>query len=592
MMRMVKNFIHKFFKEQSSEDQPWLNYYSREERKINYTNKTIYDYLVECVGNDTDFIALNYFGTRMSFGEMFDKIDIAAKAFRSMGVKEKDVVTVCLPNTPEALICFYAINKIGAVADMIHPLSGGNEIKYYLQESKSRVLVLVDFAYEKVKDQLEDTLVHKTIMVSPKDSMPRGLAIGYTLTRGLKIKKPKMHDSDFMSWNSFMFKGMTYTKNYISNMKSEDLAVILHSGGTTGKPKGIMLSNYNFNAECQQASLVIPTMKPREKIMTIMPNFHGFGLCVSMHTPLCFRVEVILIPEFDGKRFHNIIKKYRPNVLVGVPTLWEAMLNNKRFDDVDLSSLKYMISGGDSLTLGMEEKINNFLHTHGATIDITKGYGMTEAVAAVAYTFEGTNEPGSIGIPLVGTIIKICKLDSEEELPFGEEGEICISGPTIMMGYLNNKEETDKIIKKHADGRMWLHSGDLGYITPDGIIYFTQRLKRMIISSGFNVYPAQIEQVIESHPAVTKCCVVGVPHPYKMQVPKAFIMLKDNVKETGKLKKELKDLCKENLAVYSVPREFEFRDELPKTLLNKMDYKKLEKEELEKYQAKNKSSEK
>lgn len=592
MMRMVKNFIHKFFKEQSSEDQPWLNYYSKEERKINYTNKTIYDYLVECVGNDTDFIALNYFGTRMSFGEMFDKIDIAAKAFRSMGVKEKDVVTVCLPNTPEALICFYAINKIGAVADMIHPLSGGNEIKYYLQESKSRVLVLIDFAYEKVKDQLEDTLVHKTIMVSPKDSMPRGLAIGYTLTRGLKIKKPKMHDSDFMSWNSFMFKGMTYTKNYISNMKSEDLAVILHSGGTTGKPKGIMLSNYNFNAECQQASLVIPTMKPREKIMTIMPNFHGFGLCVSMHTPLCFRVEVILIPEFDGKRFHNIIKKYRPNVLVGVPTLWEAMLNNKRFDDVDLSSLKYMISGGDSLTLGMEEKINNFLHTHGATIDITKGYGMTEAVAAVAYTFEGTNEPGSIGIPLVGTIIKICKLDSEEELPFGEEGEICISGPTIMMGYLNNKEETDKIIKKHADGRMWLHSGDLGYITPDGIIYFTQRLKRMIISSGFNVYPAQIEQVIESHPAVTKCCVVGVPHPYKMQVSKAFIMLKDNVKETGKLKKELKDLCKENLAVYSVPREFEFRDELPKTLLNKMDYKKLEKEELEKYQAKNKSSEK
>lgn len=592
MMRMVKDFIHKLFKEQSSDDQPWLNYYSEKDRKIKYTDKTIYNYLVECVGNDTDFIALNYFGTRMSFGEMFDKIDTAAKAFRAMGVKEKDVVTICLPNTPEALICFYAINKIGAVADMIHPLSGGNEIKYYLQESKSRVLVLVDFAYEKVKDQLDETLVHKTIMVSPKDSMPRGLAFGYTITRGLKIKKPKMHDSDYMSWGSFMFKGMTYGKSYTSNMKSEDLAVILHSGGTTGKPKGIMLSNFNFNAECQQASLVIPTVKPRERIMTIMPNFHGFGLCVSMHTPLCFRVEVILIPEFDGKRFHNIIKKYHPNVLVGVPTLWEAMLNNKRFDDVDLSALKYMISGGDSLTLGMEEKINNFLHTHGATIDVTKGYGMTECVAAAAYTFEGTNEPGSIGIPLVGTIVKICKLDTEEEVPFGEEGEICINSPTVMMGYLNNKKETEKIIRKHADGKMWLHSGDLGYITPDGIIYFTQRLKRMIISSGFNVYPAQIEEVIETHPDVSKCCVVGIPHPYKMQVPKAFIMLKPEVKETSKLKKELKELCKENLAVYSVPREYEFRTELPKTLLNKMDYKKLEKEELEKYNSKKKENEK
>lgn len=592
MMRMVKDFIHKFFKQQSSDDQPWLNYYSKEDRKINYTDKTIYNYLVECVGDDTDFTALNYFGSRMSFGEMFDKIDVAAKAFRSLGVKERDIVTICLPNTPEALICFYAINKIGAVADMIHPLSGGSEIKYYLQESKSRVLVLVDFAYEKVKDQLSETLVHKTIMVSPKDSMPKGLAFGYTITRGLKIKKPKMNDSDYMSWGSFMFKGMTYGKSYTANMKSKDLAVILHSGGTTGKPKGIMLSNFNFNAECQQASLVIPTVKPRERIMTIMPNFHGFGLCVSMHTPLCFRVEVILIPEFDGKRFHSIIKKYHPNVLVGVPTLWEAMLNNKRFEDVDLSSLKYMISGGDSLTLAMEDKINNFLHTHGARIDITKGYGMTECVAAAAYTFEGTNEPGSIGIPLVGTIVKICKLDTDEEVPFGEEGEICINSPTVMMGYLNNEEETKKIIRRHSDGKMWLHSGDLGYITPDGIIYFTQRLKRMIISSGFNVYPAQIEQVIEKHPDVAKCCVVGIPHPYKMQVPKAFIMLKEGCKETAKLKKELKELCKEGLAVYSVPREFEFRNELPKTLLNKMDYKKLEQEEIDKYNSKKNGNEK
>lgn len=581
-MRIVKNLFTRIFKH-SSDEQPWLNYYSEENRTIKYTDKTIYDYLVECVGVDKDLVALNYFGTRMSFGEMFDKIDVAAKAFRSIGVKQGDVVTICLPNTPEALISFYAINKIGAVADMIHPLSAGNEIKHYLNESKSRTLILVDFAYEKVKEHLEDTLVHKTIMVSPKDSMPKGLAAGYMLTRGLKIKKPRLNDFDFMSWGSFLFKGITYGKIHKCTMKSDDLAVILHSGGTTGKPKGIMLSNFNFNAECQQACLVLPSIKPKEKIMTILPNFHGFGLCVSMHAPLCLRMEVILIPEFDAKRFHRTIQKYRPNALVGVPTLWEAMLSNKRFEDVDLSDLRYMVSGGDSMTLGMEEKINNFLHTHGTRINISKGYGMTECVAAVAFTFEGTNEPGAIGIPMIGADIKICKVDSTESLPLGVEGEICVNSPTVMMGYFNNQEETDKIIKIHEDGKRWLHTGDLGYITPDGIIYFTQRLKRMIVSSGFNVYPGQIEQVIETHPDVAKCCVVGIPHPYKMQVPKAFIMLRAGVKESSKLKKEIKELCKDNLAAYSIPKDFEFRDSLPKTLLNKVDFKKLEKEEMEKY---------
>ena len=586
-MRFIKDLLNKVFKH-SSDDQPWLNYYNKEDNSINVTDKTIYNYMVECVGVDTDLIALNYFGTRMSFGEMFDKIDAAAKSFRSIGVKQGDIVTICLPNTPEALISFYAINKIGAVADMIHPLSGGTEIKNYLLASKSRVLVLVDFAYEKVKDHLDDTLVHKTILVSPKDSMPRGLAFGYTITRGLKTKKPKINDFDYMSWSGFLFKGIAYTKTHNCTMKSEDLAVILHSGGTTGQPKGIMLSNYNFNAECQQAGLVLPTIKPKEKIMTILPNFHGFGLCVSMHAPLCLRMEVILIPEFDAKRFHRTIQKYRPNALVGVPTLWEAMLSNKRFEDVDLSDLRYMVSGGDTMTLSMEQKINDFLHTHGTNINITKGYGMTECCAAASFTFEGANEPGSIGIPMIGTDIKICKIDTMEEVPFGEEGEICINSPSMMMGYFNNQEATDNIIKIHEDGKRWLHTGDLGYITPNGIIYFTQRLKRMIVSSGFNVYPGQIEQVIEMHPDVSKCCVIGVPHPYKMEVPKAFIVLKEGVKDSSKLKKDLKELCKEHLAVYSIPKEIEVRDSLPQTLMKKIDFKQLEKEEKEKYEMKNK----
>lgn len=579
-MRLFKDLLTKLFKKNRSE--PWLAYYSEEDKKIKFTDKTIYDYLVSEVGQDRDFIALNYFGNRISYNEMFERIDHASRALRSLGVKEGDIVTICMPNTPEAVIAFYACNKIGAIADMVHPLSSPKQVKFYLEQSKSRILILLDQSYEKLKNIIPETLVYKTVLVSAKDSMPLGLNIGYQLTRGFKIKRPKRRDNDFMSWKEFILRGMAYSKKYTSHMKSKDVAIILHSGGTTGTPKGIMVSNFNFNAECQQDGVNVCNVRPNDKIVTILPVFHGFGLCVCLHAPLCLRVEVILVPEFEANRFYKIMKNERPHVIAGVPTLWEGMLSNKKFEDLDLSQMKYVISGGDYLTLAMEQRFNNFLHTHGAKISVSKGYGMTESVAATAYTFDGTNEPGSIGIPMVGNSICICDPDSNEPLPFGEEGEICVNGPTVMVGYLNNEEETKKVLRKHKDGKIWLHTGDVGYITPDGIIYFTQRLKRMIVSSGFNIYPSVIEEVIESHPDVKKCCVIGIPHPYKMQVAKAFIVLNDGKKENSKIKKEIKELCKRDLEAFSQPKEFEFRKELPKTLYNKIDFKLLEKEEKEK----------
>lgn len=577
-MRIIKNLFTKIFKKRNI-NEPWLAYYSKEERSIKFTNKNIYEYLKDSVGRDRDFIALNYFNTRISYNEFFEKVETASRALRSLGVKQKDIVTICMPNTPEAVIMFYAVNNIGAIADMIHPLSAPNQIKNYLLESKSRILLLIDLDYEKMKDLLPETLVYKTIIASASYSMPPLTTIGYKLTRGLKIKKPKMNDKDFLTWHDFMLKGLSYNKPFINTMTSKDTAIILHSGGTTGIPKGIMISNYSFNALAQQGGVNVYNVRPKDKIVTILPIFHGFGLGVCVHCPLCLKVETILIPEFDGKRFHRMMKTFKPNVIAGVPTLWSAMIDNKRFDDVDLSALKYVISGGDYLTLSMEDKMNNFLRTHGATISISKGYGMTESVAATAYTFDGTNEPGSIGIPMVGNSFCICKPETEEELPFGEEGEICVTGPTLMQGYFNNPEETKKVLRKHDDGRTWLHTGDIGYIAGNGVIYFTQRLKRMIVSSGFNVYPSAIEEVIERHPSVIKSCVIGVPHPYKVHVAKAFIVLDDDVKDKNKVLKEIKELCKENLAAYSLPKEYEFRSELPKTLYSKVDYLKLEEEE-------------
>ena len=574
-MNIIKKILT-FFKKRKKINEPWLDYYSREDRKIKFTKKSIYRFMHDSEVIDKNLIAFNYFDHKITYKEFFNNIDIAAKGLREFGVKNGDVVTICLPNMPEAIYVFYACNKIGAVADIIHPLSSKEQVKLYLQESKSRYLFLVDFNYEKLKDIIPETLVYKIILVSPKESMPKILSIGYTLTRSIKMKKPKKYEHEYMSWNEFLFYGISNKKDYESKVKSNDLALILHSGGTTGLPKGIMISNYNFNAIAQQGAVNVIDVRPGDKIVTILPIFHGFGLGICVHTPLCLGVEVILMPEYNENRFYKIWKKDKPHVILGVPTLWEAMMSNKKFDNVDLSNLKYIISGGDYLRIPQEIRINKFLHEHGAKVNISKGYGMTESVAATCFTFPGTNEPGSIGIPMVGNSYKICNPETGEELPLGEEGEICVTGPTLMMGYLNNAEETSKILRKHKDGRTWLHTGDIGYISLNGIVYYTQRLKRMIVVSGFNVYPSQIEDVIQSHELVDKVCVIGVPHPYKMHVPKAIIVLKNNIEENPKIIREIKELCKEKLSVYSVPKEFEFRKDLPKTLYGKTDYKNLE----------------
>ena len=575
----IKNKLSALFRN-DDKNKPWLEYYSREERSIKFTNKSIYNFMRDNVGDDLDYIALNYFDNRITYYDFLRNVDSCARGLREYGIKKGDIVTICMPNMPEAIYVFYACNKIGAVADIIHPLSSSEELNIYLSESKSRFLFLVDFDYEKYKDVIENSLVYKTILVSPSESMKLLLRTGYQLLKGRNIKKPKKSDTRYLTWNDFFINGLNSKLEFSADVDSKDLALILHSGGTTGKPKGIMISNYSFNAIAQQSAVNVIDVRPKDKIVTILPIFHGFGLGICVHTPLCLKVETILMPEYNEKRFYKIWKYDKPNVILGVPTLWEGMLKNQMFDNVDMSQLKYIISGGDTLTIPQEMRINKFLHKHGAKVDILKGYGMTESVAATCYTFPGTNEPGSIGIPMVGNTYKICNAETMEELPLGEEGEICVNGPTLMMGYLNQPDETKNVLRRHKDGKIWLHTGDIGYISLNGIVYYTQRLKRMIVVSGFNVYPSVIEGVLSKHPAVDKVCVIGIPHQYKMHVPKAFIVLKKGYKKNQKLIDELKALSKKDLAAYAQVKDFEFRDDLPKTLYNKIDYKKLESEEL------------
>lgn len=560
---------------------PWKKFYKKKELELNIPNISLYKIIKEKSLEIPNNIAIDYFGKKTTYKNFVKEIDNVSRAFRCYGIRPGDVVTICMPNTPEGVISFYALNKIGAIANMIHPLSAEEEIKNYLNEADSVMLIAIDVCYEKIKNILSETKVYKVILVSADDSMPKTLSLGYKMTKGIKIKKPKSKEA-YTYWKDFIKKGELYNREYEIKGTKEVTSTILHSGGTTGIPKGIVLTNQNLNALALQIKTVFKDIEPGDKILAIMPIFHGFGLGVSVHAGFVLGAEVVLVPQFSAKTFDNLVKKNKPQVIVGVPTLFEALLNNKGFNGMDLSYVKHFVSGGDSLTEKQNNSINDFLAKHNCHIKVEQGYGMTESVAATALAFGKANKPCTIGIPFPGNYFKIVSPGTQETVKLGEIGEICVNGPTVMQGYYNNEKETNLVLQMHKDGNIWLHTGDIGSMDEEGIITYVQRLKRMIISSGYNIYPQQIEQVIELHPEVLKCTVVAMPHKYKVQVAKAYIVLKEGVNLNSGIKKEIKELCEKNLSKFSIPYEYEYRKSLPKTLIGKVDYKQLEREAIEK----------
>ena len=560
-------------------DAPWSKFYHQKHMNIVVPNKSIYEYFSEHAEKYLDNVALEYFNTKITYEEFLYEIDRCACAFKNQGVRKGDVVSIISGNIPEAVICFYALNKLGAVCNMLHPLLSENEIKDSLKKYSTAVVVAMDIVYSKLKNVINETDVYKTIIISAKDSMNFLMKVGYELTRGYKVEKPN-NNKKYVFWNDFIKLGDNYEPFKKVSTGRDFPAAILQSGGSTGTSKGIVLSNGNFNSASIQAKLALPDLNSSDVILGIMPVFHGFGLQVSINDALCVGAKVVLIPEFKANEFHKLINKYKPTIIVGVPTLFEAMMNNEKMANVNLSCLKYAIAGGDSFNKDKVNKINAFLHKQGAKTNFTQGFGMTEAVAAVSFDLKYASRPGSIGIPWPGTYVKIVKPGTDEEVPYGTDGEICISGPTVMLGYYNDLKETNDALHIHKDGNIWLHSGDIGVMDSDGFITYKQRLKRMIISSGYNIYPSQIEDVLEKHPAVLDSSVIGVPHPYKVEVAKAYIVLKKGYHETEKLKDELMELCKKNLAKYSIPKEWEFRKSLPKTVVGKVDFRRLQEENM------------
>ena len=571
-MKIFDSIKNKFIKEKHL----WDKFYPKD-KKIVVPNMSLYEYIYSCNKDRQDNVALNYFNRKITYYELFNEIDLCARAMRSQGIREGDVVSVCMANTPEAVIAFYAISKIGAIANMIHPLSAEEEIKASLISTNSVMLVAINLTYEKINNIIEDTNVYKTVIVSARDSMPKLMGIGYYLLEDHKVKTPKSNEK-YIRWKDFMIKGSKYNSKVLVKTTKDQPAVILHSGGTTGTPKNILLSNGNINVVPSQACISLPEIDDTDKMLTILPLFHCFGLVECLHFPLVTGGTAILVPKFDASRFDKLLSKYRPTIIPGVPTLFEAMIKNKHMQNVDLSNVKYVVSGGDTLPEEKNLAVNKFLREHSCRHNIVQGYGLSETSGGCVFATSGTDLLGSSGIPLYGNDLKIISIDTREELEPNNIGEIMISGPSVMLGYLNNQEETNEVLEKDSRGKIWVHTGDMGYINEDGILFFVQRLKRLIIVSGYNVFPSHIEEIIDKHEAVLSCCVVGIPHPYKVQVPKAFIVLKDQYKISSKIKRDIKEYCEKNLSKYMIPKEFEFRESLPKTMIGKVDYRSLEKE--------------
>ena len=568
------------------EKKPWLKFYQHVPQTIDYPRVTMYEAVRLSADRSLDSIAYDFLDYTSTYRQFVREIDKCADALAAIGLKKGERITISMPTSPQGIICFYAANKLGAVSSMIHPLSTIKEIEFYLNVAKSRFVLTLDAFYSKFKDLKETTPLETMILTRIPDYLGPIKRIGFNLTKGRLI--PKVPQDPMVKWWKDLMSG-SYPHAPQAQMDTDDLAVILYSGGTTGVPKGIMLSNMNFISEGMQVSQWAK-LSDADSILAILPIFHGFGLGVCVNACFMGGGKSILVPIFTPETVAQIISSKKPSFVIGVPTLFDALSLNPKMHKTNLSCLRATFSGADSLPRVVKERFEEMVAKQGGNVRLLEGYGLTEAVTAIMAMPINHYREGSIGVPFPDMLAKIVRLDTTDEVPCGEEGEICICGPAVMMGYLEHPEETANTLKRHADGKIWLHTGDVGTMDEDGFFYFKLRQKRMIKSSGMNVYPAQVEDILYRHPEVKEACIIGVPDQAQVQVVKGIVVLKNPAKAGPEMEKILIDYCREHLIKWSCPREIEFRDSLPKTLVGKIAFNKLEEEEIAKLKAAGKYS--
>lgn len=559
----------------ASQAKPWLKYYDQKFIDQTLPALSAFEYVCQRSKNHLNDTALEYYGRKFTYADLIVNVKKTAAALRGAGVKKGDIVTVVSIMTPEIIALFYAADMIGATLNLVDPRYSVEGIREYIEEVDSHLLVCLNVVYERCRQAAKRTNVEKVIVLSPADSLPPVMAVGYKLTTPDKNK----YASNVIRWKQFI-KGGEGQSTAAEPYDPDHACVVVHTGGTTGSPKGVMLTDDCFNGIALQFQAYPKLFHRGQKLMNVMPPFIAYGFACGIHLPLVLGFTVIIIPNLDPAKLGSLVLKYKPEHMFGVPTHYQQLAADPKLRDKDLSFIINYAAGGDSLSRGAEQTVNDFLAAHGARYPIAKGYGMTEVSSAATVAAGLDNKPGSVGIPMVNTVVAAFEPGTDQELPIGQRGELCISGPCLMKGYYNKPEETAILLRRHPDGRVWAHTGDMGYLDEDGFVYLDSRIKRMIIRhDGFKVFPSMIENVVSRHPAVHQCSVVGCADKDHTQgrLPFVYIVLKsDTTAKKKQVIRELERMCAEELPEYVQPVAYKFISSMPMTPVGKVDYRQLE----------------
>ena len=559
----------------ASQAKPWLKYYDQKFIDQTLPALSAFEYVCQRSKNHLNDTALDYYGRKFTYADLIVNVKKTAAALRGAGVKKGDIITVVSIMTPEIIALFYAADMMGATLNLVDPRYSVEGIREYIEEVDSHLLVCLNVVYERCRQAAKRTNVEKVIVLSPADSLPPVMAVGYKLTTPDKNK----YASNVIRWKQFI-KGGEGQSTAAEPYDPDHACVVVHTGGTTGSPKGVILTDDCFNGIALQFQAYPKLFHRGQKLMNVMPPFIAYGFACGIHLPLVLGFTVIIIPNLDPAKLGSLVLKHKPEHMFGVPTHYQQLAADPKLRDKDLSFIINYAAGGDSLSRGAEQTVNDFLAAHGARYPIAKGYGMTEVSSAATVAAGLDNKPGSVGIPMVNTVVAAFEPGTDQELPIGQRGELCISGPCLMKGYYNKPEETAILLRRHPDGRVWAHTGDMGYLDEDGFVYLDSRIKRMIIRhDGFKVFPSMIENVVSRHPAVHQCSVVGCADKDHTQgrLPFVYIVLKAGI--TAKKKqviRELERMCAEELPEYVQPVAYKFISSMPMTPVGKVDYRQLE----------------
>ena len=566
----------------ASIDKPWLKYYNDRDIIQDIPAISVYDYLFINNQNNLEKTALNYFGVKISYSKLFKNIDKVKKSLSQLGVKKGDIVTLAMANTPEMVYLFYALNRLGAICNVIDPRYSSTEMKREINEVGSKLFISLDICYPVVSSILSETTIEKIVCISPIESLPLPIRLAS------KIGKKAKLDNKAINWEEFIKLGEKNIEIIDIGYEKNTPAALVHTGGTTGTPKGVILTNENFVAMANMHKYGGLHYTKNDNFLNILPPFIAYCLCNGINMPLTLGLEVILIPKFDAPDFPELLDKYKPNHVLSGPILWEYVLKS---DIKDLSYLKTPVSGGDSLNIEMEKRINNFFKEHGCKVKLAQGYGMTEVSSAAVFSTEKCNKLGSVGIPFIKNVVSIFDPETLIEKNYEEEGEIWISTPTKMLKYYNNEEATSDIMTKTEDEIKWIRTGDIGKISNDGNVYIVGRMKRMIVRNGNKIFPTNVENLLLQIPQIENCAIVGVDDEIERKVPVVHVILKNqNEIDEREICNMIKKLISENLPEFNIPTKYIFRDEMPLTGINKIDFRKLEEEELQEGEILNYSS--